>query len=137
MLKRYLSPLLSALMAVSLVSRPAVHAQDGEAASLLDTFRWRAIGPVNLGGRVADIEAVETNPSVIYVGAASGGVWKTVNNGTTWASVFDEAQNISIGDIAIAPSDPNVVWVGTGEANNRQSTSYGSGVFKSTDAAKS
>ena len=128
---------LCTLIVMGLVGFPPVQAQNGGTASLLENFRWRAIGPVNLGGRIADIEAVDTNPYVIYVGAASGGVWKTINNGTTWAPAFDDAPNLSVGDIAIAPSDPNVVWVGTGEANNRQSTSYGSGVFKSTDAGKS
>jgi photosystem II stability/assembly factor-like uncharacterized protein len=103
---------------------------------LLKEFVWRPIGPVNMGGRVDDIEAVESNPSIIYVGAATSGVWKSENNGTTWTPVFDAEPNLSIGDIVIAPSNPNIVWVGTGEANQRQSTSYGGGVFKSTDAGK-
>jgi photosystem II stability/assembly factor-like uncharacterized protein len=105
--------------------------------ALLQEFVWRAIGPANMGGRIDDIEAVENDPAVIYVGAASSGVWKTENNGTTWFPVFDDQPNLSIGDIAIAPSNPNVVWVGTGESNQRQSSSYGGGVFKSTDAGKS
>ena len=83
-----------------------------------------------MGGRVDDIEAVESNPAVIYVGTATSGVWKTDNNGTTWTAVFDQQKNLSIGDIAIAPANPDVVWVGTGEANSRQSTSYGAGLFK-------
>lgn len=89
-----------------------------------------------MGGRVDDIEAVESNPAVVYVGAATGGVLKTENNGATWMPVFDDQPNLSIGDIAIAPSNPNIVWVGTGEANGRQSSSYGGGLFKSTDGAK-
>src|SRR4051812_46294692 len=101
---------------------------------LLKEFVWRSIGPPSMGGRIDDVEAVERDPSIIYVGAASGGVWKTVNNGTTWVPVFDSQPNLSIGDIAIAPSNPDVVWVGTGEANQRQSTTYGGGVFASTDA---
>ena len=103
---------------------------------LLEGVAWRPIGPTNMGGRVDDVEAVESDPSTIYVGAATSGVWKTDNNGTTWMPVFDAQPNLSIGDIAIAPSNPNVVWVGTGEANQRQSTSYGGGVFKSVDAGK-
>ena len=75
-------------------------------AGLLPEFAWRAVGPVNMGGRIDDVEAVESDPSVIYVGAATGGVWKTTNNGTTWAPVFDAQPNLSIGDIAIAPSIP-------------------------------
>jgi hypothetical protein len=79
---------------------------------LLKEFVWRSIGPSNMGGRIDDVEAVERDPAVIYIGAASGGVWKTVNNGTTWLPVFDGQPNLSIGDIAIAPSNPDVVWVG-------------------------
>src|SRR3954463_15073396 len=89
------------------------HAQEPTDAGLLSEFSWRAVGPVNMGGRIDDVEAVESDPSVIYVGAATGGVWKTTNNGTTWAPVFDAQPNLSIGDIAIAPSNPNVVWAGT------------------------
>jgi photosystem II stability/assembly factor-like uncharacterized protein len=114
----------------------AVRAQEPAPNPLLDEYVWRPIGPTNMGGRVDDVEAVESDPSTIYVGTASSGVWKTDNNGTTWMPVFDAQPNLSIGDIAIAPSNPNVVWVGTGEANQRQSTSYGGGVFKSVDAGK-
>ncbi len=103
---------------------------------MLKAFRWREIGPANVGGRVDDIEAVESNPSIIYLGFATGGVWKSLNNGTTWTPIFETYPVSSIGDIAIAPSDPNVVWVGSGEPNNRQSSSFGDGVYKSTDAGK-
>src|SRR4051812_13347187 len=78
-------------------------------------LQWRAIGPANMGGRIDDFAVVENNPFIIYVGAATGGVWKTTNNGTTWDPIFDEQGSTSIGDICIAPSDPNIVWVGTGE----------------------
>ena len=90
-----------------------------------------------MGGRIDDIAVVESSPSTFYVGFATGGLFKTVNNGTTFTPVFDEQPVTSIGDIAIAPSDPNVVYVGSGEPNNRQSSSFGAGVFKSTDAGKS
>ena len=100
----------------------------------LDGVAWRHIGPSSFGGRIDDIEAVPTNPSTIFVGTASGGVFKSVNNGVTWDAVFDrDGSALSIGDIALAPSDPNIVWVGTGEPNNRQSSSWGDGVYKSTD----
>ena len=127
------SAIVSALILVALA---LVGAQAPDRDGLLKDFAWRPIGPVNMGGRVDDIEAVESNPSVVYVGAATSGVWKTVNNGTTWFPVFDAEPNLSIGDIAIAPSNPDIVWVGTGEANQRQSTSYGGGVFKSIDAGQ-
>ena len=95
---------------------------------------WRHIGPAAFGGRVDDIEAVASDPRIIFVASAAGGVFRTKNNGTTWEPVFDKfGTTLSIGDIAIAPSDPNVVWVGTGEANNRQSSTWGDGVYRSTD----
>jgi photosystem II stability/assembly factor-like uncharacterized protein len=103
---------------------------------LLKRFVWRSIGPAVMGGRLDDIAVVERDPSTIYLGFATGGVWKTTNNGTTWTPIFDEQPVTSIGDIEIAPSDPNVIYVGTGEPNNRQSSSFGAGVFKSTDAGK-
>lgn len=102
----------------------------------LKYFSWREIGPANPGGRISDIEAVESNPFIIYAGAATGGIWKTTNAGTTWEPLFDDQPNASIGDIALSISDPNVLYVGTGEANNRNSSPWGSGVFKSTDAGE-
>ena len=103
---------------------------------ILKNFTWRSIGPANMGGRIDDIAVVESSPSTFYVGFATGGLWKTTNNGTTFTPLFDEQPVTSIGDIAIAPSDPNTVYVGSGEPNNRQSSSFGAGVFKSTDAGK-
>jgi len=103
---------------------------------VLKGFRWRSIGPASMGGRIDDIAAVDSNPYVAYVGFATGGVWKTVNNGTTWEPIFDVYSSSSIGDIAVCQSDPNIIWVGTGEANNRQSASFGDGVYKSTDGGK-
>src|SRR5258707_8669793 len=87
---------------------------------MLKRFVWRGIGPASMGGRIDDIAAVDGNPYIFYVGFATGGVWKTVNNGTTFTPIFDTYSTASIGDIAIAPSNPDIVWVGTGEANNRQ-----------------
>jgi len=103
---------------------------------LLKTFKWRSIGPASMGGRIDDIEAVESNPSIIYVGFATGGIWKTVNNGTTWSPIFDTYPVSSIGDIGLSQSNPNVIYVGTGEPNNRQSSSFGNGMYKSTDGGK-
>src|SRR5882672_3788285 len=103
---------------------------------ILKSFTWRSIGPANMGGRIDDIAAVESNPSTFYVGFATGGLWKT-NNGTTFTPIFDEQPVTSIGDIAIAPANPDVIYVGTGEPNNRQSSSFGAGVYKSIDGGKS
>jgi photosystem II stability/assembly factor-like uncharacterized protein len=102
-------------------------------ASELSDFRLRSIGPAVMGGRIDVVTAHEDHPSVVYFGAASGGVWKSVNMGTTWQPIFDRYETSSIGDIAIAPSNPDVIWVGTGEPNNRQSSSFGYGVYRSVD----
>src|SRR5882672_3375277 len=103
---------------------------------MLKRFVFRGIGPASMGGRIDDIAGVDSNPYIYYVGFATGGVWKTTNNGTTFTPIFDTYSRGSIGDIAIAPSNPDIVWVGTGEANNRQSSSSGDGIYKSTDAGK-
>lgn len=103
---------------------------------MLKRFVFRGIGPASMGGRIDDIAGVDSNPYIYYVGFATGGVWKTTNNGTTFTPIFDTYSTASIGDIAIAPSNPDIVWVGTGEANNRQSASFGDGIYKSTDAGK-
>ena len=103
---------------------------------ILKLFTWREIGPANPGGRITDIEGVESNPVIIYAGAATGGVWKTTNAGTTWEPIFDDQPNASVGDMAVSLSNPEILYVGTGEANNRNSSPWGSGVFKSTDAGK-
>jgi len=93
----------------------------------LKSLELREIGPAVMGGRIDDFAVVESNPNIVFVGVASGGVWKTTNNGTTWTPVFDKEAVSTIGDIAIAPSDPSIVWVGSGEPNNRQSSSWGNG----------
>jgi len=106
-------------------------------SELLKALKWRQIGPACFGGRIDDIEAVPDNPNIIFIAAASGGIFKSVNNGVTWKPVFDEeAVALSIGDIAIAPSDPNIIWAGTGEPNSRQSSSWGDGVYKSMDGGE-
>jgi photosystem II stability/assembly factor-like uncharacterized protein len=111
-------------------------APPANAAATLDGLHFRAIGPATPSGRIDDFAVDERNPAIFYVGTATGGVWKTVNNGTTLEPVFDHEGSASIGDVAIAPGDPNVVWVGTGEANNRQSSSWGDGIYKSADGGK-
>jgi photosystem II stability/assembly factor-like uncharacterized protein len=101
-----------------------------------DSLRFRSIGPAVMGGRVHDIEAVPGNPAIVYVATASGGLWKSVNKGTTWTPIFDDQPVSTFGDVALAPSNPEIVWAGTGEQNNRQSTSWGNGVYRSTDGGK-
>jgi len=116
------------------VQAPARPTINVPADPLLREFRWRSIGPAGQGGRVDDIAVDERNPSTYYIGFAVSGVWKTINNGTTFEPIFDTYGVSSIGDLALAPSDPNILYVGTGEANNRQTSSVGNGLWKSTDA---
>jgi photosystem II stability/assembly factor-like uncharacterized protein len=104
--------------------------------SAFERLEWRSIGPANMGGRTADIESVAGNANIVYVATASGGLWKTTNAGVTWKPIFERQGTFSLGDIALAPSNPDVVWVGTGESNVRNSVSFGDGVYKSTDGGK-
>lgn len=125
----------AALWLVVLVLACPVDAQQLDDA-VLSRLPWRAIGPAVMGGRIDDLAVDDRNPSVIYVGAASGGLWKSINAGTTWTPLFDRQSVSSIGDIALAPSNPDIVWVGTGEPNNRQSSTFGDGVYRSNDAGR-
>jgi photosystem II stability/assembly factor-like uncharacterized protein len=100
-------------------------------------LEMRGIGPAVVGGRVVDLAVDPASPDTWYVAAASGGVWKTTNAGTTWSPVFEGQGSFSIGCVAIDPKNPLVVWVGTGENNSQRSVSYGDGVYKSTDGGKS
>jgi len=104
---------------------------------VLKSITYRSIGPTRESGRFVDFAVSAQEPTTFYAATASGGLWKTVNNGITFEPIFDHEKVFSIGDIAVAPSDPNIVWVGTGEANNSRSTYWGDGVYKSSDAGKS
>jgi photosystem II stability/assembly factor-like uncharacterized protein len=99
-------------------------------------LNWRSIGPASMGGRITAISVYEADPSTWWIATASGGLVKTTNNGTTFEHQFDREATVSIGDVCVAPSDKNIVWVGTGENNPRNSVSYGDGVYKSTDGGK-
>jgi photosystem II stability/assembly factor-like uncharacterized protein len=105
--------------------------------NLSNVYSWRNVGPANQGGRVVDIEAIENDFQKVYVATGSGGVWYSDNAGTTWTPIFDNYSTASIGDIAIYQQDPSIIWIGTGEANNRNSVSWGDGIFKSIDGGKS
>jgi photosystem II stability/assembly factor-like uncharacterized protein len=107
-------------------------------SSPFNKLKWSHIGPTNVSGRCTDIAVVQPKGKnyVIYVATASGGVWKTENEGTTWVPIFDRAASTSIGDIALAPTNPEIVWVGTGEANIFRSSQAGIGIYKSTDGGK-
>ncbi len=104
--------------------------------SQFKNWKPRSIGPAGMSGRITSIDAVVANPNTIYIGAASGGVWKTDNSGHSWAPVFDEQPTQNIGAIAIQQSNPSVVWVGTGEGNPRNSLNLGAGIFRTLDGGK-
>lgn len=99
-------------------------------------FAWRNIGPANPGGRIVDVEALESDFTKVWIATASGGVWYSANAGTTWEPLFDHYATASIGDIAISQANPAEIWVGTGEANNRNSTSWGHGIYVSRDGGE-
>jgi photosystem II stability/assembly factor-like uncharacterized protein len=137
--------LLPALLAILIAggatadgqSPPRPAASPAAAPDPLAGLTFRNIGPAVMGGRIDDLAVLESNPAVFYVGSATGGLWRTTNNGTTWDVLFDDLDDVvSIGDIAIPPNDANTIWVGSGENNNRQSGSWGNGVYKSTDAGR-
>lgn len=107
-----------------------------ETDALIAGLKWREIGPTATGGRIVDIAVERGNPATIYAASASGGLWKTEDNGTTWECVFEREGTISIGDIALDPRDPGTIWLGTGEANNQRSSYWGDGIYKSTDGGK-
>ena len=102
-----------------------------------ETFRWRSVGPTNMGGRVTDVEGLPSPSKTFYVAAAAGGIWKTTNNGITFRSIFSDPRVVAMGDLAIAPGDPSQIWAGTGEEDSRNSISAGGGIFKSTDSGDS
>ncbi|MGZ5514555.1 MAG: WD40/YVTN/BNR-like repeat-containing protein, partial [Candidatus Aminicenantales bacterium] len=109
-----------------------------QAASKFKDLKWQFIGPTNISGRVTDVAVVAPKGKnyTIYAASASGGVWKTENEGTTWTPIFENMVTAAIGDIALAPSDQNIVWVGTGEHNIFRSSQAGVGIFKSVDGGK-
>lgn len=106
-------------------------------ASTVSSLSFRLVGPALTSGRIADLAVHPDNENVWFVAAASGGVWKTENHGTTFSPIFDNYGSFSIGCIELAPSNPNTIWVGTGENNNQRSVAYGDGVYKSVDGGKS
>lgn len=111
-----------------------LRAQEHKDPSAFDDLEWRSIGPAVMGGRISDIRGIPGDPTLVYVSAGSGGLFRTNDGGLTWASLFDRQSTISIGAIAVDPVNPKVVWVGTGESKVRNSVSFGDGLYKSEDA---
>jgi hypothetical protein len=111
MLRRILSFGIAFLLSVSAY---AFSDSSGVSIDLFKNLRPRNIGPANMGGRITDIEGIPGNPGTVYVATATGGLWKTTNWGIRWTPLFDEQETTSIGDIALDPQNPDVIWVGTG-----------------------
>ncbi len=137
---------LLVLAGMTALLTPVLHAQDSDAAtdktpglnaSLLSSLNLRGIGPAFMSGRVGDIAVDPVDRNTWYVAAASGGVWKTENCGTTWTPIFDHYGSYSIGCVTVDPHNRHVVWVGTGENNSQRSVGYGDGVYKSLDGGQS
>ena len=126
----------AALFALMLTLLPAGAAAQALSPDVAKAFTFRAIGPSRQSGRFVDFAVPALEPNTIYAATGSGGLWKSANNGISWESIFDTQPVISIGDIAVAATDPKIVWVGTGEHTSSRSTYWGDGVYKSIDAGK-
>jgi len=147
MLRPVACSLAAAALAVSALTPPAfappLAAQEARAsgnaapeAAALEGLKFRSIGPANMGGRTTDIDGIPGDPKTFYVSGADGGIFKTTNGGVTFREIFNEQPFYSIGALQVAPSDPNVLWVGTGEGDPRNSTSYGNGVYRSLNGGE-
>jgi photosystem II stability/assembly factor-like uncharacterized protein len=129
-----LLPLLVLLPLLLLPGKASAQNAADFASDVFDQMTYRHVGPV--GNRVSAVVGVSGDPNVYYFGAASGGVFKSIDGGIHWTPIFDDQPAASIGSLAIAPSDPNVVWAGTGETFIRSNVSIGNGIYRSTDAGK-
>ena len=134
MLMRKRTIVVISLLTLCFLIHPSLTARAQAAKDILGSLRFRHIGPT--GNRLTSVVGIPDQPNIYYVGAASGGIWKTVDGGVHWEPIFDSQPVSSIGALAIAPSNPNIVWAGTGEPWLRSHISVGQGVYKSTDAGK-
>lgn len=138
--RRRLAPVLAALTVTALCQAGSISAQEPARSSpeidALARLRWRELGPTNQAGRVSVFVGVPGDPNTMYVAGANGGIFKSTNGGITWKAVFDNQPVLSIGAIEIAASNPNVLYVGTGEGNPRNNASFGNGVYRSNDGGE-
>ncbi len=138
----FISLFLNALVGVIAVptsfgqTAPSIPAVTTIPDAWMQKIKWRCIGPANMSGRITAITVFEKDPSIWWAASASGGLVKTINNGMSFEHQFDHQATVSIGDVQVSQVDSNIVWVGTGEANARNSVSWGDGVYKSTDGGK-
>ncbi|MBW3535815.1 MAG: glycosyl hydrolase, partial [Gemmatimonadetes bacterium] len=128
--------LAAVVVALALAAPAPAAAQQAGLDDFLAALDFREMGPATMGGRVSDLAIHPSAPATWYVGLATGGVWKTTSHGSSWTPLWDDQPCPSIGAVAVAPSSPNVLWVGTGEPQNRQSSPWGCGVFRSTDGGR-
>jgi len=129
MLKTYPKCFLAlVLLFCLLITAPSMSGQQLD-KNVLNSIHYREIGPTRQSGRFVDFAWNEKEPNTFYAATASGGLWKTINNGITFEPLFTNQKVFSIGDVAVAPSDPNIVWIGSGEANNSRSTYWGDGMY--------
>ena len=124
-------------ISIAVVAQTQAPASDSKAHDLFENWKFRNLGPAAGGGRITSVVGVPGKPNIYYVGAAGGGVFMTQDGGLSWKPIFEKEAAASIGAIAIAPSNPSVVWVGTGEANIRNDVVTGKGIYVSTDAGSS
>jgi photosystem II stability/assembly factor-like uncharacterized protein len=128
---------LAMLLAFTLLSAPMpVRTAPADSRAPFDTLHFRDIGPAATGGRIHDIQIDPKDPAILYVAAATGGIWKSTNKGVTWKDIFGRQPDNTFGALAIFAGDSKIIWAGSGEQNNRQSSSWGGGVYRSTDAGE-
>lgn len=131
----------SVVLSTLIATTGTLTAQGGDREHLqehvFDQMRWRELGPVTSGGRIVDVAVHPERPQIFWAASGSGGVWKTTNGGVTWRAQFQNEYTTSIGDIAVAPTNPEVLFLGTGEANNQRSSYWGNGVYRSRDGGDS
>jgi photosystem II stability/assembly factor-like uncharacterized protein len=135
--KPSLRSLLPTLLPTILLCVPRLLLAQEAAPDYFHAMEARSIGPAGMSGRIAAIAAVESDPNIVFVGAATGGVWKSINGGQSWTSLFDEQRVLGIGSVAVFQASPDIVWVGTGEGNPRNSAGVGAGIYKSMDGGHS
>lgn len=135
--RRRLARILATTCATLLLAPAAVAAEPGGlTADDLSALKWREVGSATPSGRITRFAVHPTDQRIIYAASASGGLWKTVNGGTTWRPVFEKETTISMGEVTLDPNDPNTVWIGTGEQNNVRSSQFGDGVYRSRDGGE-
>ncbi|MDZ7806313.1 MAG: hypothetical protein U5K71_04270 [Gracilimonas sp.] len=127
---------LVAMLLMLVFPAPSLLAQDLN-MELLKGIEPRNVGPAGMSGRITAIDVVQSNTNIIYIGAASGGVWKSENAGVTWDPIFENYGPMSVGALDIYQKNPSIIWMGTGEGNPRNSQSSGAGIYRSIDAGKS